>query len=530
VLRSRWWFAGVLLLTGATASPLPASAMRIARDPIATTFIYPVGNPNVAPTWEPTNANGYFITQGFNESCDPNLGQGYYYGGLYYCGHTGIDLATDSASNIVHAAAAGVVTEAQDDGGYGVTVRLRHLLANGSYVYSQYEHMQYGSLEVYAGEAVSQGQALGLVGATGFATGAHLHFEVKSIDAGGPGYTFGNAAEIAPFFDPLAYVAAHSVQPWVLITATGHAIPEWPEEADSVMNRFLAQYSHFVQVSDPSGLYVRSGPSTKNKALGVALKGARLAFLSSKGDWLNVALPQNVKGWVNKDWVTGYQGWDTPWPPKGQVAVVDSVGLNVHANPGENSPVVGVTFAGDLVAVGSVTAHWTEVHTRVGTVGWVLSKYLSQRGSAKAVGGGGVRIQATAPVLHVRSGPGTQYPIVGTVYKGTALQLVKASPHWAAVILPGGSTGWVARPYTTFWTKPKQTAGTKSKAKAPTPAALRAALSRASVYSGPGANHRVIAHLAKKEKVQLLGLTTHWAHIALPATKIDGWVLRRLLH
>ncbi len=87
----------------------------------------------------------------------------------------------------------------------------------------------------------------------------------------------------------------------------------------------------------------------------------------------------------------------------------------------------------------------------------------------------------------------------------------------------------MARPYTTFWTKPKQASGTKNKAKAPTPAAVKSALSRASVYSGPSASHKVIAHLAKKEKVQLLGLTTHWAHIALPATKIDGWVLRSLL-
>ena len=108
----------------------------------------------MSPTWDPQNGNGYFITQGFNDSCDPSLGQGYYAYGLYYCGHTGIDLASATASNVVHATAAGVVTEAQEDGGYGVTVRLRHLLPNGNHVYSQYEHMQYGSLQVYAGETV----------------------------------------------------------------------------------------------------------------------------------------------------------------------------------------------------------------------------------------------------------------------------------------------------------------------------------------------------------------------------------------
>lgn len=521
MLRPRWWYVGLMLAGALVPAPL-AKAAPFARDPIAYSFIYPVGNPNVAPTWNPDNGNGYFITQGFNDSCDPSLGQGYYAYGLYYCGHTGIDLATDTASDVVHATAAGVVTEAQYDGGYGVTVRLRHLLPNGSYVYSQYEHMQYGSLEVYTGETVSQGQALGLVGATGFATGAHLHFEVKTIDAGGPGYTFGNAAEIAPFFDPLAYVAAHSVQPSVLVTGTGHAIPEWPEEADTVMSRFLAQYAHFVVVRDSHGLYVRSGPGTRYKALGVALQGARLAYLSAHGNWLRVALPQDVKGWVSKDWVSGYEGWDIPWPPRGQIAVVNSLGLNIHANTNQRSPVVGVCFAGDLVVVGSTTAHWTEVRTRVGTAGWVVTRYLSPRGAARPLGGG-VSIEATAAVLNVRSGPGTQYPIVGTVYKGTALKLVRASPHWAAVVLPGGSMGWVARPYTTFWTPAKHGHGSV-RAGEPT---LRAASQSVLVYSAPGQRHRVVARLKRAALVQVLSLTTHWAHVALPATRIDGWVLRR---
>src|SRR6516225_9977867 len=55
--------------------------------PVATSFIYPVGSGTTAPTWDPNNGNGYFITQGFNTSCDPSLGQGYYMYGLYYCGH-----------------------------------------------------------------------------------------------------------------------------------------------------------------------------------------------------------------------------------------------------------------------------------------------------------------------------------------------------------------------------------------------------------------------------------------------------------
>ena len=42
-----------------------------------------------------------------------------------------------------------------------------------------YAHMLSGSRKVTAGQKVSQGQVLGIVGSTGNSTGTHLHFEVR---------------------------------------------------------------------------------------------------------------------------------------------------------------------------------------------------------------------------------------------------------------------------------------------------------------------------------------------------------------
>ncbi len=505
-----------------------ADARPIQADPVATTFIYPVGNPSVAPTWDKANANGYYITQGFNDSCDPSLGQGYYAYGLYYCGHTGIDLASDGSDANVHATAAGVVTEAQYDSGYGVTVRLRHMLPTGAYVYSQYEHMQYGSLQVYVGEVVSQGQVLGLVGATGFASGTHLHFEIKDFDGGGPGYTFGNASLIASFYDPLAFVAAHSISPQVLITPSGQAIPEWPAEADSVIHAFLKQYTHYVVVNVDNGLNVRAGPGIGYRTLGVALRGAKLGFVKARGQWLNVALPQNVQGWVSQDWVSGYGFWDTPWPPRGPLAGVGSDGLNIHVKPGQGNLVLGTCFEGEIVAVHSRTAHWTQVTTREGTIGWVLSRYLVRPGEKQPIGGG-VSILAEADVLHVRSGPGLKYPVVGSVFRGTSMQLVKVSPHWAAVILPGGTAGWVARPYTNLKPSSSSSRQRSSPQKTVAPVSARVLRGTAELRQGPGTRYRVIAHISRLTRVLVLGVTPHWARVALPASRIDGWVVRSLL-
>ena len=137
----------------------------------------------------------------------------------------------------------------------------------------------------------------------------------------------------------------------MLVTATGRAIPEWPAETDAVLQRFLRHYKHFVVVSDEHGLFLRSGPGTRNRALGVALRGAHLGFIKRHGDWLYVALPQDVRGWVSKDWVSGFGYWDTHWPPRGPVALVDTVGLNVHLRPGQRHTVIGLCFAGDTVSI-----------------------------------------------------------------------------------------------------------------------------------------------------------------------------------
>src|SRR5579872_3839672 len=77
--------------------------------PYATDFVYPVGEPRLAPNFDSTQPNGYRITQMFNNSCDPALGQGYYWGGQYFCGHTGVDLSNLASGGIVRAVANGLV-------------------------------------------------------------------------------------------------------------------------------------------------------------------------------------------------------------------------------------------------------------------------------------------------------------------------------------------------------------------------------------------------------------------------------------
>jgi len=87
--------------------------------------------------------------------------------------HAGTDYAAASGTP-VRTIGDGVVVFAGVKGGYGNTLEVRH--RNG--FVSRYGHLKGFARGVRRGASVTQGETIGYVGATGLATGPHLHFEV----------------------------------------------------------------------------------------------------------------------------------------------------------------------------------------------------------------------------------------------------------------------------------------------------------------------------------------------------------------
>lgn len=95
--------------------------------------------------------------------------------------HSGIDFNPGWGAAIF-AIADGVVYEHGEGGSsWGNYVIIRHTI-DGQTVYSGYAHMQSGSSPLVVGEEIKVGDFVGLVGATGQATGAHLHFTISIGD------------------------------------------------------------------------------------------------------------------------------------------------------------------------------------------------------------------------------------------------------------------------------------------------------------------------------------------------------------
>jgi murein DD-endopeptidase MepM/ murein hydrolase activator NlpD len=85
--------------------------------------------------------------------------------------HEGIDVSAPMGSPI-EAPAAGVVSDAGWETGYGNTVTINH----GFGIVTKFAHAS--KILVKVGQRVSRGQRIALVGNSGLATGPHLHYEV----------------------------------------------------------------------------------------------------------------------------------------------------------------------------------------------------------------------------------------------------------------------------------------------------------------------------------------------------------------
>ena len=104
-----------------------------------------------------------WLSAGFGLRPDPFTGETDF--------HPGLDISADTGTP-VYATASGTVELASSSGDYGNLVVLNH----GFGLVTRYGHLS--RFAVQAGQRVARGDVIGYVGATGRATGPHLHYEV----------------------------------------------------------------------------------------------------------------------------------------------------------------------------------------------------------------------------------------------------------------------------------------------------------------------------------------------------------------
>ena len=103
--------------------------------------------------------------------------------------HTGTDFAGGS---VIHAADDGRVLMTVVSTAYGNFTVIDHGMVDGKHLTTAYAHQ--ARFLVRPGDVVHKGDPIGIVGQTGYATGPHLHFEVR---------------ENGTVVDPVTFLARH---------------------------------------------------------------------------------------------------------------------------------------------------------------------------------------------------------------------------------------------------------------------------------------------------------------------------------
>lgn len=127
-----------------------------------------------------------------------------------------------------------------------------------------------------------------------------------------------------------------------------------------------------------------------------------------------------------------------------------SVGLNVRSGPGLNHSVIGSLARGETVTVtGPSAGGWAPVRSQ-GRRAYVAAQYLSGvRGTAAVAASGSSSAARTVADLNVRTGAGTDNPVVTTLPRGTRITLTgRTQGDWSQISLKGRSlwvnNAWIA--------------------------------------------------------------------------------------
>lgn len=133
----------------------------------------------------------------------------------------------------------------------------------------------------------------------------------------------------------------------------------------------------------------------------------------------------------------------------GQAYEVSSASLNVRSEPAPNAQIIGQLTAGDKVVAFKEEYGWVQTYL-AGQEAWIAKHHLisvdseRQKSHHTDATNASEKITITTNGVHVRSGPGTNHSIIGSVSSGNTYNVVESAGDWYKVSFSDGTAGWVA--------------------------------------------------------------------------------------
>lgn len=116
----------------------------------------------------------------------------------------------------------------------------------------------------------------------------------------------------------------------------------------------------------------------------------------------------------------------TPSPQTGEkpalgYRIVSAKELNVRSGPGTKNAKTGVVYGGNILGAYAESSGWVKISATEER--WVAATYLMVVQKGKVL----------ADSLNIRTGPGTAYPVVGALAKGTEVVIFEIQNEWCRI-------------------------------------------------------------------------------------------------
>ena len=118
--------------------------------------------------------------------------------------------------------------------------------------------------------------------------------------------------------------------------------------------------------------------------------------------------------------------------------VITGDSVNFRSGAGTNYSSIGKLNKGDKIEYLGESGSWVKARYS-GKIGYVYGSYVGEYTSTNTK-------YVTATTLNVRSGAGTNYSIIGSLSKGTKVEVISTTNGWSKIKY-NGSTGYVSSQY-----------------------------------------------------------------------------------
>ena len=287
------------------------------------------------------------------------------------------------------------------------------------------------------------------------------------------------------------------------------------------------------KVTNASVLNVRESPSTSGRIVHKLNRNQVVGIYEELNGWYKIDYIDGVKkryGYVSKDYISiinenledeetnGDIEIEKPSVSVNKKGIVKvNSALNMRSGPGSNYGVIGTLRNNDEVEIIKEVDGWYEIKFN-GKSGYVSSQYIKvvdnesneEKPSVSLNKQGVVKVNSA---LNMRSGPGSNYGVIGTLRNNDKVEIIKEVDGWYEIRF-NGKVGYASKSYITIVNEGSNN-GTDSVIKEGTVYGVSTNLN---VRTGPGTSYQVIGYLLSGDKVKILEEENGWYKVQFNAS------------